>query len=185
MKPKFKDKYRVESTRLPNRDYAANGQYFVTICTRDRTLFFGDVIAGEMLLSEIGQIAQQFWAEIPKHFEHIHLDAYVIMPHHLHGIIIIDRPHYLETQLIASLQQDESNKFAPLKPGSLQAVIHAYKSAVTRWCRKNNHEYFAWQSRFYDHIIRADESLDRIRTYVINNPAKWEEDKNNLANLWM
>ncbi|MEH1905624.1 hypothetical protein [Nostoc sp.] len=80
---------------------------------------------------------------------------------------------------------DESNKFGPLKSGSLQAIIHAYKSAVTRWCRRNGFEDFAWQSRFYDRIIRADGSLDRIREYIINNPAKWEYDKNNSANLWM
>jgi REP element-mobilizing transposase RayT len=71
------------------------------------------------------------------------------------------------------------------KPGSLGAIARSYKSVVTRWCRENGHNHFAWQSRFYDHIIRADGSLDRIREYIINNPTKWEEDKNNPANLWM
>ncbi|GAX40474.1 hypothetical protein NIES4075_14400 [Tolypothrix sp. NIES-4075] len=185
MKPKFKNKYRVESARLPNRDYAANGLYFVTMCTRDRTCFFGDVIAGKIHLSNIGQIAQQYWAEIPSHFEHTYIDTYIIMPNHVHGIIVIDRPYNVETRNFASLQSDESNKFAPLKPGSLQAIIHAYKSAVTRWCRKNGEDNFAWQSRFYEHIIRADGSVDRIREYIINNPAKWEDDNDNPANLWM
>ncbi|MEH2325192.1 MAG: hypothetical protein V7K32_16855 [Nostoc sp.] len=93
----------------------------------------------------------------------------------------------LETRNFASLQQpvDESNKFGPLKSGSLQAIIHAYKSAVTRWCRKNGFEDFAWRSRFYDRIIRADGSLNTIREYIINNPPKWEHEKNNSANLWM
>ncbi len=185
MKPKFQEKYRVESIRLPNRDYAANGWYFVTICTRDRQWFFGDAIAGEMQLSVIGEVAQRFWTEIPSHFEHTRVDAYVIMPNHVHGIVVIDRPHNVETRNFASLQLDEYNKFAPLKSGSLQAIIHAYKSAVTRWCRKNGQEHFGWQSRFYEHIIRADGSLDRIREYIVNNPAKWEEDKDNPANLWM
>ncbi|TFI53744.1 transposase [Mastigocladus laminosus UU774] len=200
MKPKFKDKYRVESIRLPNRDYAANGLYFVTICTRDRTCFFGDVIDGKVDLSEIGQIAQLYWAEIPDHFEHTYIDVYAIMPNHVHGIVVIDKPHNVETRLSeamrdsaigASLHQpqtqpiDQSNKFAPLKNGSLQAIINAYKSSVTRWCRKNGQEHFGWQSRFYDHIIRADGSLDRIREYIVNNPIKWEDDKDNPANLWM
>ncbi|WP_026735286.1 transposase [Fischerella sp. PCC 9605] len=184
--PKFKGKYRVESTRLLNRNYAANGWYFITICTRDRFYLFGDVISGEVQLSAIGEIAQQFWADIPNHFAHTHIDAYAIMPNHIHGIVVIDRPPDVETRHGASLQNtDESNKFAPLKRGSLQAIINAYKSSVTRWCRKNGHDYFGWQSRFYDHIIRADDSLDRIREYIINNPAKWEEDKDNPANLWM
>ena len=181
----YKNKYRVESTRLPNRDYAANGWYFVTICTGDRQWFFGDVIDRQMQLSAIGEIAQKFWTAIPSHFNHVHIDEYVMMPNHVHGIVVIDRPHVVETRNFASLQADKSNKFAPLKPGSLQAIIHAYKSAVTRWCRKNGQEHFGWQSRFYEHIIRADGSVEPIRQYIIDNQAKWEFDKNNLANLWM
>jgi putative transposase len=72
-----------------------------------------------------------------------------------------------------------------LKPGSLQAIVHAYKSALTRWCRKNDRHDFGWQTRFYEHIIRADGSLDQIRQYIAGNPAKWESDKDNPANLWM
>ncbi len=184
----YKGKYRVESTRLPHRDYSENGWYFVTICTRDRTFFFGDVISGEIHLSKIGQIAQQFWAEIPTHFKHLCIDAYVIMPNHIHGIIVIDRPHNTETRHGTSLHQsstESGNKFGPLKPNSLQSIVNGYKSSVTRWCRQNGHESFVWQPRFYDHIIRADGSLDRIRDYIINNPAKWEDDKDNPANLWM
>ncbi|WP_339384009.1 transposase [Fischerella sp. FACHB-380] len=213
----------------------------MTICTRDRTCFFGDVIDGKVDLSEIGQIAQLYWAEIPSHFDHTYIDAYAIMPNHVHGIVVIDRPHNVETRHGASdhgasdhgasdhgasdhgasdhgasdhgasdhgasdhgasdhgasdhgasLHQpqtqaiDQSNKFAPLKSGSLQAIINAYKSSVTRWCRKNGQENFGWQSRFYDHVIRADSSLDRIREYIANNPTKWEDDKDNPANLWM
>ncbi|MCC5629383.1 transposase [Nostoc sphaeroides] len=186
-KPKFQGRYRVESTRLPNRNYAANGSYFVTICTSDRLHFFGDVITGNMQLSTIGEIAQQFWAEIPNHFAYTYTDIYVVMPNHVHGIIVIDRPTNVETHHGASLAlaDDEFNKFSPLKRNSLQAIINAYKSSVTRWCRKNGYEDFAWQPRFYDHIIRADGSLDRIREYIINNPIKWDKDKNNHTNLWM
>ncbi len=91
-----------------------------------------------------------------------------------------------ETRRGTSLQgTDESNKFAPLKPGSLQAIINAYKSSLTRWCRKNGYDNFAWQTRFYDHIIRDEQSLDQIREYIVNNPVKWDEDQDNPANLWM
>ncbi|NJM95133.1 MAG: transposase, partial [Acaryochloridaceae cyanobacterium CSU_5_19] len=91
-KPRFKGKYRVESIRLPHRDYGANGAYFVTICTQNRRHFFGSVIKGQVKLSAIGQVAQGFWAEIPQHCDPVHVDAYVIMPNHVHGIVVIDRP---------------------------------------------------------------------------------------------
>lgn len=185
MQPKFKDKYRVESTRLSNRDYASNGLYFVTICTNNRQYFFGDIIDGQVEYSPIGQIAEKYWAEIPQHSKYTYVDSYVIMPNHVHGIVVLDKPDNVETQEFASLNCDKSNKFGPLKRNSLQSIIHSYKSAVTRWCRKNGHEHFGWQERFYEHIIRADDSVDRIRDYITCNPAKWESDKNNPANLWM
>lgn len=94
-KPKFQDKYRVETIRLKNRDYGANGWYFVTICTGDRIHFFGNVVSSGMQLSPIGEIAQQFWIDIPQHFEHTHIDTYVIMPDHFHGIVVINRPNQI------------------------------------------------------------------------------------------
>ncbi|PSF31344.1 transposase [Aphanothece hegewaldii CCALA 016] len=184
----YKGKYRIESTRLKNYDYAANGWYFVTICTGNHLCYFGDIVQGKMQLSALGQIAQQFWVEIPEHFNNTFIDAYVIMPNHVHGIVVIDHP--VETRHGASLQSsqnhnDQSNQFSPLKKGSLSIIINAYKSSVTRWCRKNGYDYFAWQPRFYDHIIRDNDSLERIRDYIHNNPVKWEEDKDNISNLWM
>jgi putative transposase len=205
----YKNKYRVESTRLGNRDYAANGLYFITICTDKRRHFFGNVQELEMQLSDIGKIAEQFWLEIPNHFQHTKIDSFVIMPNHVHGIIIIDKPKNdddnLQTRYItsdpnnniashsnnldnnASPQNisDESNQFGGLKPGSLQTIIHSYKSAVTRWCGKNGYEDFRWQPRFYETIIRTDYSLDNVRKYIDNNPIKWEYDKDNKPNLWM
>ncbi len=210
--PRFKGKYRVESTRLPNRDYAANGWYFVTICTQNRAYFFGDVINRQMQLSTVGKIAQQFWAEIPNHFTHTYIDAYAIMPNHVHGIVVIDRPPTssiiaptttnVETlQCNVSTQRDVTRRNMTQNPssdvrrrmmseispktGSLGAIVRSYKSAVTRRCHQNNFDNFAWQPRFYEHIIRADGSLDRIQKYIINNPAKWDEDREKPPNLWM
>lgn len=98
----------------------------------------------------------------------------------MHLLIVIDRfPPKLnvETQYIASLHTslepiDKSNKFAPLKPGSRSAIIHAYKASVTRWCRQNDDDIFRWQPRFYEHIIRNDDVLENIRKYIVNNPLK-------------
>lgn len=177
----YKNKYRIESIRLPNRDYTANGYYFVTICTYKKHCYFGNIVNNQMKLSQVGKTAQKNWQEIPNHFNNVYIDAYVIMPNHLHGIIIIDRP----TEKLNLMMQstDKSNKFAPLKPGSLSAIIQAYKASVTRWCRKNDDNIFCWQSRFYEHIIRNDNSLENIRNYIVNNPLKWAEDKNNPMNI--
>ncbi|MBD2480494.1 transposase [Planktothrix sp. FACHB-1365] len=185
----YKNKYRIESTRLPYYNYAASGWYFVTICTKDKLWFFGDIVSSNIKFSAMGEIANKFWSDIPNHFQDVYLDAYIIMPNHVHGIIVIERSHneeHGETRHGTSLQgTDESNKFAPLKRGSLQAIINAYKSSVTRWCRKNGYDNFAWQPRFYDHIIRDEQALVKIQEYIVNNPAKWDEDQDNPANLWM
>jgi REP element-mobilizing transposase RayT len=171
----YKNRYRIESTRLKNWDYSSFGYYFVTICTRNRECLFGNIVDGEIVLSEIGKIAKQYWLGIPNHFQNAKLDEFVIMPNHIHGIVIIDN---VETPHGVSLQQRQ-NKFSKPIPGSLSMVINQYKSTVTRWCRKNGYNDFAWQSRFYDHIIRNENSLRKIREYINNNPMKWDIDENN------
>lgn len=175
----------MKSTRLPNRNYAANGYYFVTICTCEKYCYFGEIINRKVQLSQIGRIAQQYWSEIPQHSKYTYLDEYVIMPNHIHGIIIIDNPNNpcRDVQLNVPTingELDFAKMMSKLSPqsGSLSVIIRSYKSSVTRWCRQNNYCNFAWQSRFYEHIIRNDGSLDRIREYIINNPVKWSEDRN-------
>ena len=219
-----------------------------------------------MQLSAMGEIADQFWREIPNHFEGVCIDQHVVMPNHVHGIVVIERDRDCDRSVddgdrnpditgftdhehrtidngdhrpidngdhrpidngdhrttdngdhrptdngdhrptdngVETLQcnvstggydgskrcYDESperdisqqrrqrmSRISP-KPGSLGAIIRSYKSAVTRWCRKNGYDQFAWQPRFYEHIIRADGSIDRIRRYIVNNPANWERDR--------
>jgi REP element-mobilizing transposase RayT len=197
------------TTRLRSWGYAADAWYFVTICTQGRTHFFGEVVNDAMQLSAIGEVAHQFWVEIPQHFAHVALDQFLIMPNHVHGILVINRDGKqldnktgdqstheptpaVETRHVASLPPatvtpptEAANTFGPLKKHSLQSIIHAYKSAVTRWCKKNDHPEFAWQARYCDHIIRSEESLRKIRDYIANNPLKWSLDKENQSALWM
>ena len=90
---KYRNKYRVESARLKNWDYAWNAPYFVTICTKNRECHFGEIIKGKMNLSEIGMIVDKYWKMIPEHFSFVMLDEYVIMPNHMHGIIIINKTY--------------------------------------------------------------------------------------------
>ena len=177
---KFKDKYRVESARLRGWDYTSAGWYFITICTHQRACVFGRVVNGDIELSPLGEIAYQYWAEIPDHNPGVEIDAFTIMPNHTHGIIVIpERPAAVETspatpvetQPAASLQ----SAIAP-KAGSLSATVRSYKSAVTRWAGLNGYDSFAWQSRFHDHIIRDEPELNRIQRYIHDNPLKWTLD---------
>jgi len=142
----FKGKYRIESARLKGWDYASPGWYFVTICTRQMEPFFGDVVDGEMQLSPVGKAARAFWAEIPDHHPNVELDEYVIMPNHMHGIVVIkepavetpptanvETPPTVETRYIASLQRPDSASAAKSRGRSLSVIIGTYKAAVTRW----------------------------------------------------
>jgi len=188
---KFRNKYRIESARLQNWDYAWNAAYYVTVCTKNMECYFGEIIKGQMNLSGIGEIADKFWKTIPEHFSFALLDEYVIMPNHMHGIIIINKPYSgynnVETLHATSLhgsnpdpdgnKNGKMTKISP-KPGSLSTVIRSYKSAVSKHARQINPD-FAWQSRFYDHVIRNNESLNKIRYYIWDNPEKWSTDQLN------
>ena len=92
MDDKFQNKYRISSTRLQNWDYGWNAAYFVTICTQNREYYFGGIVDGKMHLSEIGALAHKYWPEIPGHFPCVKLGAFIVMPNHIHGIIVIDKP---------------------------------------------------------------------------------------------
>ncbi len=197
---KFQNKYRTQSTRLQYWDYGWNANYFVTICTQNRKCFFGKVEHGKMQLSEIGKLAQKFWLEIPFHFQFVNSDIYVIMPNHVHGIIVINKPGNggdgelgnggdgdgcLETRrcLVSTGAHKLVNhcgiggrRFQNQGKNTLSSIIGSYKSIVTRNARKI-YNGFAWQSSFYDIIIRDDGSFERIKTYIIENPLKWDEDR--------
>ncbi len=299
MGDKFKNKYRIDTARLKWWDYGWNAAYFVTICTRNREHYFGEIKDGKMWLTNIGKIAQDFWVAIPEHFPFVKLGEFVIMPNHVHGIIIIDKPesdsvethnrashngkkqrkmvetqnftskinptemgnetnvethHYasnmnpdktgsdanvkmhhhasifkpddmddhdmvmmhdnvsniksgninnddmvqthnnasnmkpgninnddmVETQNFASLPNENPNnhsrnRFGP-QSQNLASIIRGYKSAVKKYATLHRID-FAWQSRYYDHIIRDEQSFYRISEYIKNNPVNWWEDR--------
>jgi len=91
MSEKFKNKYTIKSARLSNYDYSQNGMYFVTICTKDKEYFFGEIKNGGMVLNDVGKMADKYWREIPVHFPFVKLDEFVVMPNHVHGIVEISR----------------------------------------------------------------------------------------------
>ena len=185
---KFQNKYRISSTRLKNWDYGQNGAYFITICTGNREHYFGEIVTidgeNEMQFNEIGLLANQFWAEIPKHFPFVELGNFQVMPNHVHGILIIDKKNVI-VDVVETLQcnvstgnginNEQMAKISP-KSGTISTIIRSYKSVVTKHAHYI-HADFEWQERFHDHIIRDSESFERIQNYIENNIANWEEDK--------
>jgi putative transposase len=179
----YKKRKHRNSLRYPGRDYSLPGKYFVTICTSDRIRWFGKIINGEIQLSDIGNIAYRFWHDMPQHFPYVTIDEFVIMPNHIHGIIIINKSAKIPVVgLLHATNLPRPDKITVInasmssispKIGSLSVVIRSYKSAVT----KNAHLIdgrFSWQSRFYDNIICTSGQLTRIRKYIKNNPRNWK-----------
>ncbi len=182
MTDKYKDKYRIASTRLQNWNYGWNATYFLTICTKNRECNFGKIIDHEMQLSEIGRLANKYWTEIPKHFPFVKLDTFMFMPNHVHGIIIIDKPNkgrIVETPNLGVSTDNfvkNGGKNDKWESGNLGVIINQYKRICTINARKINSD-FAWQSRYYDHIIRNESSFHRIKNYIMENPKNWNKDK--------
>lgn len=139
-------------------NYASAGWYFVTICTKDRHPFFGKIDeAGKMNLNSMGKIVEEYWLRIAALHSSIELDEYMIMPDHIHGILIID--HEYEEKLPRRWQK-----------GSLGIIMNQFKGATLKRIRAAGFGDFAWQRNFYDHVIRNEKDLQRIREYIFHNP---------------
>lgn len=181
MSNKYKGIYRGQTFRLKNWDYASEGCYFITIATQNRTHFFGEIREGKMILSELGELALKYWQEIPNQFSFIKLNEFVIMPNHIHGILIIDN---LPIDSCKLCEDDDkiNGGFAgiknPMLHNNISRVIRWYKGRCTFEMRKI-HRDFSWQSLFHDHIIRSQEAFLNISRYIIINPKKWDEDNLN------
>jgi len=201
MSDKFQHRYRIPSARWQNWDYGWNGAYSITICTAGRECYFGKIVNGKMVLSNLGIIADIFWHEITNHSDKIELDAFIVMPNHIHGILILtsnektgdDELGYqnngpnvdrdvVETRHALSLQHHLQNSITPGQrrfrnqgKKTISSIIGSYKSAVSKHAHRLGFG-FAWQSRFYDHVIRDDDSYQRISAYIQNNPKNWQND---------
>ncbi len=183
------DRRHRRSIRLPEFDYASDGAYFVTICTQKRACLFGEIVNGEMGLNEAGRVVQDCWLAIPTHFSHVSLGPFVVMPNHLHGIIVINK-HLIKqgvgaqhaAPLLASAQSDSRPHVVP---GSLGAIVRSFKAAATRCintlCGTPGEP--VWQRNYYEHVVRDDADLDRIWRYIEANPARWDEDRENPAKV--
>ena len=133
---------------------------------------FGEIINDAVHLSALGDLAAKCWLEIPQHYSNVRLDQWIVMPDHLHGIIIL-KPNI--NDLLVNQEDNTPAGLRPLRPASIPAIINQFKGSVKRWCNQNNHADFAWQARYHDHIIRNREALHNIREYIIRNPENWEQ----------
>lgn len=181
---KFQGKYRIGSARASWWDYGWNAAYFVTICTENHEHYFGFIKYDKMNLSEIGNVANDLWLEIPEHFPFVKLGVFIVMPNHVHGIVIIDKQYdvdSVETQNFAFLQSKSQtsskskNKFGP-QSKNLGSVMRGYKTGVKKYATMSKIE-FTWQSRYHDRIIRDEYEFQRIERYIKNNPHNWDNDK--------
>lgn len=195
MNEKYLNKYRIPSARLQTWDYANDGAYFITICTMDRRHFFGQVKNGEMILTNAGVIADILWHEIKHHNINIELGEFIVMPNHIHGILILDGNNAshpgseVQTRNALSLAPPHNphptadiskspgqSRFQNQGKNSISSIVGGYKSAVTKHCNRLGIE-FGWQTRFYDHIISDTRAFENISNYILNNASKWELDK--------
>ena len=182
---KFRDRYRIESARLRGWDYSSGAWYFLTVCTLGARPLLGSVEGPVVKLTAVGETAKRFWQDIPVHVPSARIDEFKIMPNHLHGIIEVGRATGGSHAPMG--RRPSGERMADISPekGSLSVAVRSFKSAVTRWCRGIGDDDFAWQSGFYEHIIRNDESLSEIRRYILENPLRWDLEKNDPENLYM
>ncbi len=204
MAEKFQNKYRIASHRRPGWDYSSNGMYFITVVTQNMVCNLGEVVMGDVpavQLSDFGKIVDAEWHKSFEIRNELFLDKYIIMPNHLHAIVVINNDEIMmgngdggdggtdnvETHGRASLPQPQLQTLHRL-PKSISSFFGGFKSAVNSKIddyidehqlnipkyNRNNHFF---QPNYHDHIIRDEQSYHRISNYIINNPAKWCDDK--------
>lgn len=163
----YQNKYRISSIRLSSWDYRSNGIYFITICTKNKKHYFGSINTQDQPdLTPLGEIAYRTWEEIPAHFPFVKLGPFVIMPNHVHGIIIIH--HTIKPE-------GNPDQISP-KKGSLSSVVPSYKSACSKFIHQQYPDQeFQWQERFYERIIWDTRGYEIVCKYIHNNPKKWRQ----------
>jgi len=174
-------KHHHRSIRLKGYDYSQSGAYYTTICTHDKKSLFGKIIDGNMVLNEFGEIVNDEWIKTEQIRKNVKLDEYMVMPNHLHGIIVINNNRR------DTLMRVQPESFGKPVSGSIPTIIRGFKSATTKQINelRRTPQMSVWQSNYYEHVIRNDDDLNEIREYIINNPLKWDLDRENPINIKM
>ncbi len=186
MKDNF-EKHQRKSIRLSEYDYSFPNWYYITICTHERRNLFGNIKNGKMILNRFGYVVEEDWIQTKEIRKYVDLDYYVIMPNHLHGVIIIEQSIENGRDESNSPTGDESGRmqYAPTNDKfkspshSLGAIVRGFKSSVTKRLKElsGNSELKIWQRNYYEHIIRNELDIQNIRQYITLNPLKWEIDE--------
>lgn len=171
---------RRRSLRLDGYDYAQAGAYSITLCTQGRACMFGQVVDGAMRLNDAGELAARLWRDLPARFSGLDVDAFVVMPNHLHGILVLSD---VGAPLVGALAKDRAaTRAAP----TIGRIVGGFKSSFTvayiRSVRRGRLPAFhrrVWQRNYYEHIIRDEPDLARVRRYIEENPLRWEFDREN------
>jgi len=187
-------KPRRRSMRLRGYDYAQAGAYFITICSQGRACPFGEVSDGAMCMNAAEELAASLWGDIPKRFSEVDLDAFVVMPDHIHGIIVLPDPAValhsssrtgVDTLAVGTLD-DGARRAATRAAPTIGGIVGTFKSLFTveyiRGVKKKRWAAFdhrVWQRNYYEHVIRDESDLARIRCYIDENPLRWELDDEN------
>ena len=158
--------------RLRDYDYLSKGYYFITICTKDREHLFGDIGNGAMQLNEFGKIVNETWQWLFQRYPYIHLDQWMIMPNHFHGILIIENGDHA----------GGSRTTNEIKRKPLGRLIGAFKTVSTKHINqlRNSPGISVWQRNYYERVIRSEHELNETRQYILDNPAKWDQDPENV-----
>jgi len=192
----FKNKYRIESIRLAGYDYSTPSYYFITICTKNRLSYFGNIINNKIILSSEGLIIKKNLQDLKQYLPNINLDAFVIMPNHVHIILIIKKKTFCGVLINKggvlinqdSTERKKKYRFRIINNPMLSPVItlgyliRLFKAKSSFIIRKKNKNFY-WQTLYYDRIIRNEKELFRIREYIKNNPAKQQDCGGDLENL--
>jgi REP-associated tyrosine transposase len=183
------DIHHRRSIRLRDYDYSQGGAYFVTICAWQRECLFGEIVAGEMQLNETGRIICAAWNDLPNHYKYVELDEFVAMPNHVHGIIVLSDVNHVGAGFKPA-QLTNAETRAGLKPAptskrhGLSEIIRGFKTFSSRRVNelRQNPGCPVWQRNYYERVFRNGNELARAREYIVNNPLKWELDKENPIN---
>ena len=195
-------KHNRRSIRLKGYDYSNPGKYSITICTHSRQCLFGNVADREMALNDAGKMVDTWWNKITEKFPNALLDVYQIMPNHFHAIVGITDPNTVGADpRVCPYGIDSQNQGGHAdppqhgmdyeqRPASIPGIVQWFKTMTTnkyiRGVREGQFLPFdrkLWQRNYYEHIIRNEKSLQRIRNYIINNPGQWEQDRNHPDNF--
>lgn len=165
--------------RLKDYNYASNGFYFITICTKDRIHWLSKIADQKQELFDIGEFTQKCILKIPEHFPHVKIDEFIIMPNHVHMILEIDdlnvNNNHVGNNNYCSPRTEQPWQTKWSK--SISSAIRGFKIGVTKYCRANGNYDFEWQKSFHDRIIRSEDEYFKIKNYIINNPQNWVDDR--------